>query len=81
MNQMTIVQRRTFLARALGRALAHEIGHYLLGSKQHTARGLMKARQTAVDLFGFDRSRLDLTVAERSAALTRLAEAGRLGWR
>ena len=32
-----------FLSRALGRALAHEIGHYLLGTSRHTARGLMRA--------------------------------------
>ena len=32
-----------FLARALGRALAHEIGHYLLGTSRHRARGLMRA--------------------------------------
>jgi hypothetical protein len=30
------------LSRALGRALAHEIGHYLLGRSRHTARGLMR---------------------------------------
>lgn len=33
-----------FLARALGRALAHEIGHYLLPMRGHTSRGLMRAR-------------------------------------
>jgi hypothetical protein len=32
------------LARGLGRALAHEIGHYLLGTAQHRAHGLMRAR-------------------------------------
>jgi len=32
------------LARALGRALAHEIGHYLLGTGAHAQRGLMRAR-------------------------------------
>ena len=31
------------LGRALGRALAHEIGHYLLGTAEHSARGLMRA--------------------------------------
>jgi hypothetical protein len=32
-----------FLARSLGRALAHEIGHYLLPATGHTSRGLMRA--------------------------------------
>jgi hypothetical protein len=33
---------RTFLQRALGRAIAHEIGHYLLRSTTHDRRGLMR---------------------------------------
>jgi hypothetical protein len=40
----------TFLGRALGRALAHEIGHYLLGTREHTADGLMRAQFTPRDL-------------------------------
>jgi hypothetical protein len=27
----------------MGRALAHEIGHYLLGTREHASRGLMAA--------------------------------------
>jgi hypothetical protein len=38
------------LARVLGRALAHEIGHFLLRSKSHSPDGLMRARQTGTDL-------------------------------
>jgi hypothetical protein len=30
------------LARVMGRALAHELGHYLLASKQHSSHGLMR---------------------------------------
>jgi hypothetical protein len=37
--------RDEIIARALGRALAHEIGHYLLRSPLHATSGLMKARQ------------------------------------
>jgi hypothetical protein len=48
---MTVVEREELLARAMGRALAHEIGHYLLGSKAHTAKGLMQAKLTAAQLF------------------------------
>src|SRR6185369_11145852 len=50
-SNMTAAQRELFLARAMGRALAHEMGHYLLASKVHTPRGLMKATMTAVELF------------------------------
>ena len=81
LSQMTIAQRRTFLARALGRALAHEIGHYLIGSKEHTRSGLMKARHTAGDLFGPERRGFVLSAADRSTAVARLAEGERLAWR
>ena len=32
-----------FIPRVMGRALAHEIGHYVLGTREHAARGLMSA--------------------------------------
>lgn len=38
------------LERALGRAVAHEIGHYLFRSRTHTPNGLMKARFSVRDL-------------------------------
>ena len=34
----------TIVGRALARALAHEIGHYLLGTATHSAHGLMRAQ-------------------------------------
>lgn len=38
-----------FIARALGRSLAHEIGHFLLASPRHEARGLMRAHFTPTE--------------------------------
>src|SRR5262245_36074652 len=38
-DAMTVMQRHTYLARAMGRALAHEIGHFLLASRSHSAKG------------------------------------------
>ena len=38
------------LARVLGRALAHEVGHFLLRSKTHSKSGLMRAEQIGSDL-------------------------------
>jgi hypothetical protein len=35
---------------ALGRAVAHEIGHYLFNTRSHTADGLMRARFETRDL-------------------------------
>jgi hypothetical protein len=71
-DQMPPVQRDTLLARAMGRALAHELGHYLLASKVHTERGLMKAILTAVELFGPDASAFRLEPAQRRAVTARL---------
>lgn len=42
--------RRQFIARALGRSIAHEMGHYLLRSKTHGRRGLMRDHLTADDI-------------------------------
>ena len=71
-DQMPTAQRETLLARAMGRALAHELGHYLLASKAHTERGLMKAILTAVELFGPDAGAFRLEPAQRRAVAARL---------
>jgi hypothetical protein len=71
-DQMPIMQRETLLARAMGRALAHELGHYLLASKVHTERGLMKANMTAVELFMPDSGALRLELAQRRTVAARL---------
>ena len=57
-----------FLARALGRALAHEIGHYLLGTSRHAARGLMRAHFSPLELREFaTRQRYGLDPVDRDA--------------
>ncbi len=71
-NSMPIAQRETYLGRALGRALAHELGHYLLASKGHTPTGLMKGTLTANELFSPERSRLEVTPPLCEGMLTRL---------
>ena len=71
-SQMPIAQRDTLLGRAMGRALAHELGHYLLASKVHTRRGLMKAVLTAVELFMPDVSGFRVEPAQRGAIAARL---------
>lgn len=71
-EQMPIVQRETLLARAMGRALAHELGHYLLASKVHTGRGLMKAVLTATELFSPDSGRFRIEPAQRRVIAARL---------
>jgi hypothetical protein len=53
-----------FLARALGRAAAHEIGHYLLASKAHASSGLMRPQFASVDIMQRSPKNFRLTAAE-----------------
>lgn len=46
------VERYTLMGRALGRALAHELGHYLTGSQDHAGKGLMRARRAGGEFLG-----------------------------
>lgn len=71
-ERMPLLERDTYLGRALGRALAHELGHYLFASKGHTRTGLMQATHTAWEFFELARGRFQLTADER-AAIDRLA--------
>jgi hypothetical protein len=71
-SSMPNVERDTYLGRVLGRALAHELGHYLLSSKVHTPTGLMKARHTAAEFFSRAPTHFEITAAQRIAAEMRL---------
>jgi hypothetical protein len=56
------------MARALGRAIAHEVGHYLLASKRHTRHGLMRAQFSGAELVRGDHA-LDSLEADQIARL------------
>jgi hypothetical protein len=71
-TEMTVVQRETLLARALGRALAHELGHYMLASKVHTSRGLLKATRMASEFFASGAGGFQIDAAQRLAIASRL---------
>ena len=43
------------MGRALGRVVAHEIGHVLFAWRRHTPHGLMRAQFGAVQLLDLDR--------------------------
>jgi hypothetical protein len=61
--------------RALGRVLAHELGHYLLASGAHTSAGLMQRAFSGADLGSTDRRafQIDPTYMPRlNARLARL---------
>jgi hypothetical protein len=61
------------VARALGRALAHELGHYLTGSKEHSVSGLMKGRRLAHEFFSPACVGFNVTSDERRLAARMLA--------
>ncbi len=73
-SQMPRAERETLLGRAMGRALAHEMGHYLLASKVHTPKGLMATKRSASDLFSNDRAHFRIDDVQRAAMAARLVQ-------
>jgi hypothetical protein len=72
-SHMPRAQREILLSRAMGRALAHEMGHYLLASKAHTAKGLMATKRSATDLFSAERTHFQIDDSQRLAMAARFA--------
>jgi hypothetical protein len=64
------------LPKVLGHAIAHEIGHLLLGSDAHSAIGLMRANWGPKDLQRADKG--DLRFGAKEAELIRINVAGRM---
>jgi hypothetical protein len=58
------VLRERAIGRAVGRVLAHELGHFLLRSRWHAKSGLMRPVHTAADLVGHERTRFALSPPE-----------------
>src|SRR5690349_9753372 len=56
--------RDLVLGRVLGRALAHEIGHFLLRSQEHSPDGLMRASQPTANLVDPNRHRFELSAGD-----------------
>jgi len=59
-----VAQRDEVEARALGRALAHEIGHYLLRTREHARSGLMRANHEMPSLIAPERRQFSLSAPE-----------------
>lgn len=73
--------QRTFLIRAMGRAIAHELGHYLLASRDHAPHGLMRGQLTADDIMlprrsGYRLDRAQIQSLQRRALMARGSESG-----
>ena len=77
-RRMTPAERFLLLGRTLGRALAHELGHYLLKSKEHTTNGLMKGRHSIQEFIGVHRKGFEVDTAQREAIVRRIRELGRI---
>ena len=60
------------MGRGMGRALAHEIGHFLLSSRRHTRRGLMQSPRAAPVFFGEERAGFGLEPGQRAIVSERV---------
>jgi hypothetical protein len=58
------ILRERAIGRAVGRVLAHELGHFLLRSRGHARSGLMRPVQTTADLVGPERARFALSAPD-----------------
>jgi hypothetical protein len=72
-DAMTVLQRETYLGRAMGRSLAHEIGHFLLASRNHARKGLMRATHSSTEFFMAERNGFAIDSGERKQMAARFA--------
>lgn len=63
--------REQIMGRILGRVLAHEIGHYLLGDRRHTGAGLMRSIQRSDELAAPSRSGFTLSTDQAAQLCSR----------
>jgi len=68
----TFTAQEILIGRALGRALAHELGHYFLQSKVHTSAGLMRSARPSNEFFGLMRDGFQLTREQQATAVSLL---------
>jgi hypothetical protein len=73
--------RDAIVGRVLGRGLAHEIGHFLLRSRQHSEAGLMRAPHRAPDLAAVDRRPFTLSADEQMRLVSMTSTSFRLSAR
>jgi len=66
LHEKSTVWQEYLLSRALGRALAHELGHYLLKSRAHAPQGLMRATRPSKEFFSPDRFGFEITTEQRA---------------
>jgi hypothetical protein len=72
-DELSVPLQRRFMAQALGRSAAHEIGHYLLRSNAHAPAGLMRPQMTAPELMETELGLFRLQPSEIARLERRLA--------
>jgi len=72
LNRLNPLRIDEMVAVALGRALAHELGHYLLGPNAHSGSGLMRAEWSPAEMFGESRPFFHLDAVQRGAIASKL---------
>ena len=65
------VLRDLIVGRAVGRVLAHEIGHYILATRTHATAGLMRSSQRSDELVAPSRAGFKLSALEAARILAR----------
>jgi hypothetical protein len=73
-NRMPSSEVELLLGRLLGRALAHEMGHYLLRSRAHTRSGLMRGERTIREFVSEGRRSFQVNPEQRALVATRIRE-------
>jgi hypothetical protein len=73
-DQMPPAEVDTLLGRMLGRALAHELGHYLLRSPTHTRFGLMRGDRTVQEFLAPGRLGFAVDALQRRVVADRIRE-------
>ena len=73
-NDVPVAAHEILVGRTLGRAFSHELGHYLLKSKLHTRRGLMRANWLVDECLSIDRRGFELTAQQREAVVQRVPQ-------
>jgi hypothetical protein len=69
LNTATFTAQEILIGRALGRALAHELGHFFFRSKIHSLAGLMRSARPANEFFGLRRDGFQLTPEQQATAV------------
>ena len=75
-TQRPLAFRQQLVGQAVGRILAHELGHYLLEGAAHTDRGLLRARYSPDDLLSPTLAHFDIPARDQARLRQEVARLG-----